>query len=279
MSAVMIKTGIYGIVRVMIILGPPQAWWGWVLCGIGLSSGVIGVLLALAQHDLKRLLAYHSVENIGIIALGLGVGILGLRAGLPAVAAIGFAGALLHVLNHALFKGLLFFAAGNVLHSTHTREIDHLGGLLRRMPRTGAIFLIGAAAISGLPPLNGFVSEFLIYLASFKGAVSLDGVNSVPMLATIAGLALIGGLAAACFTKAFGVVFLGQPRSEHAEHAHEVGPAMVLPGFVLAAACILIGLLGAYVVASMAPLISEVTGLSATIVRTNLATRPTRSRG
>ncbi len=272
MSAVMIKTGIYGIVRVMMILGSPQAWWGWVLCGIGLSSGVIGVLLALAQHDLKRLLAYHSVENIGIIALGLGVGILGLRAGLPAVAAIGFAGALLHVLNHALFKGLLFFAAGNVLHSTHTREIDHLGGLLRRMPRTGAIFLIGAAAISGLPPLNGFVSEFLIYLASFKGAVTLDGVNSVPMLATIAGLALIGGLAAACFTKAFGVVFLGQPRSEHAEHAHEVGPAMVLPGFVLAAACILIGLLGAYVVASMGPLISEVTGLSATIVRTNLAT-------
>ena len=272
MSAVMIKTGIYGIVRVMMILGSPQAWWGWVLCGIGLSSGVIGVLLALAQHDLKRLLAYHSVENIGIIALGLGVGILGLRAGLPAVAAIGFAGALLHVLNHALFKGLLFFAAGNVLHSTHTREIDHLGGLLRRMPRTGAIFLIGAAAISGLPPLNGFVSEFLIYLASFKGAVTLDGVNSVPMLATIAGLALIGGLAAACFTKAFGIVFLGQPRSEHAEHAHEVGLAMVLPGFVLAAACILIGLLGAYVVASMGPLISEVTGLSATIVRTNLAT-------
>lgn len=272
MSAVMIKTGIYGIVRVMMILGAPQAWRGWVLCGIGLSSGVIGVLLALAQHDLKRLLAYHSVENIGIIALGLGVGILGLGAGLPAVAVMGFAGALLHVLNHALFKGLLFLAAGNVLHSANTREIDHLGGLLQRMPRTGAIFLIGAAAISGLPPLNGFVSEFLIYLASFKGAVTLDGVNSVPMLATIAGLALIGGLAAACFTKAFGIVFLGQPRSEHAEHAHEVGPAMVLPGFVLAAACILIGLLGAYAVASMGPLISEVTGLSATIVHANLAT-------
>jgi len=271
MSAVMIKTGIYGLVRIMLLLGAPQAWWGWVLCGIGLSSGVIGVLLALAQHDLKRLLAYHSVENIGIIALGLGVGTLGLRAGLPAVAAVGFAGALLHVLNHALFKGLLFLAAGNVAHSTHTREIDHLGGLLRRMPRTGVIFLIGAAAISGLPPLNGFISEFLIYLASFKGAVSLDGINSVPMLATIAGLALIGGLAAACFTKAFGIVFLGHPRSEHAEQAHEVGLAMVLPGFALATACILIGLLGANVVDSMAPLISEVTGLSAPVVRTSLA--------
>jgi formate hydrogenlyase subunit 3/multisubunit Na+/H+ antiporter MnhD subunit len=272
MSAVMIKTGIYGLLRVMMLLGAPQGWWGWVLCGIGLSSGVIGVLLALAQHDLKRLLAYHSVENIGIIALGLGVGTLGLRAGLPAVAVMGFAGALLHVLNHALFKGLLFLAAGNVLHSTHTREIDELGGLLRRMPRTGAIFLIGAAAISGLPPLNGFVSEFLIYLASFNGAVTLDGVNSVPMLATIAGLALIGGLAAACFTKAFGIVFLGQARSEHAENAYEVSLAMVLPGFILAAACILIGLLGANVVGSMAPLISEVTGLPATIVRTSLAT-------
>ena len=232
---------------------------------------MIGVILALAQHDLKRLLAYHSVENIGIIALGLGVGTLGLRAGLPAVAVMGFAGALLHVLNHALFKGLLFLAAGNVVHSTHTREIDHLGGLLRRMPRTGAIFLIGAAAISGLPPLNGFISEFLIYLASFKGAVTLEGVNSVPMLATIGGLALIGGLAAACFTKAFGIVFLGQARSEHAEQAHEAGLAMVLPGFVLAAACILIGLLGAYVVYSMAPLVAEVTGLSAPIVRTSLA--------
>jgi hydrogenase-4 component B len=271
MSAVMIKTGIYGLLRVMMFLGAPQAWWGWVLCGIGLSSGVIGVLLALAQHDLKRLLAYHSVENIGIIALGLGVGTLGLRAGLPAVAVIGFAGALLHVLNHALFKGLLFLAAGNVLRGAHTLDIEHLGGLLQRMPRTGLIFLIGAAAISGLPPLNGFISEFLIYLASFKGAVSLDGTGSVPMLAVIAGLALIGGLAAACFTKAFGIVFLGHPRSAHAEQAREVGAAMVLPGFVLAAGCIVIGLFGARVVASMGPLVSEVTGLSATIVHTSLS--------
>lgn len=272
MSAVMIKTGIYGLVRLMMLLGAPQAWWGWTLVGIGLSSGIIGVLLALAQHDLKRLLAYHSVENIGIIALGLGVGALGICAGLPAMAVMAYAGALLHVVNHALFKGLLFLTAGNVAHRTHTREIDHLGGLLRRMPRTGAIFLIGAAAISGLPPLNGFVSEFLIYLASFTGAVSLDGATSVPMLATIAGLALIGGLAAACFTKAFGIVFLGQPRSEHARHAHEAGLAMVLPGFVLAAACILIGLCGATVTNSMAPLISMVTGLSAMVVRGSLAT-------
>jgi len=271
MSAVMIKTGIYGLVRVMMLLGAPQAWWGWVLCVIGLSSGVIGVLLALAQQDLKRLLAYSSVENAGIVALGLGVGLIGLANGMPAVSVIGFAGAFLHVLNHSVFKGMLFLAAGNVAHSTHTRNIDELGGLLRRMPRTGGIFLIGAAAISGLPPLNGFISEFLIYLASFKGALSLGGANSVPMLATIAGLALIGGLTAACFTKAFGIVFLGHPRSAHAEQAHEVGLAMVLPGFVLAAACILIGMLGAKVVYSLAPLISEVTGLSAAIVSTSLS--------
>ncbi len=271
MSAVMIKTGIYGLLRILTFLGPPQAWWGWVLCVVGLTSGIMGVLLALAQHDLKRLLAYHSVENIGIIALGLGVGIIGLSVGVPSIAAVGFAGALLHVLNHALFKGLLFLAAGNVAHGAQTREIDHLGGLLRRMPGTGATFLIGAVAISGLPPLNGFISEFLIYLASFRGAVALDGSSNVPMLATISGLALIGGLAAACFTKAFGIVFLGEPRTQHAEHAHEVGLAMLLPGFVLAAGCVLIGLFGAGVVRSMGPLISSITGLPPIPVGQSLA--------
>ncbi|MGD0073346.1 MAG: proton-conducting transporter membrane subunit [Candidatus Binataceae bacterium] len=271
MSAVMIKTGIYGLLRILTFLGPPHAWWGWVLCAIGLTSGILGVLLALAQHDLKRLLAYHSVENIGIIALGLGVGIVGLSVGAPSIAAAGLAGALLHVLNHALFKGLLFFGAGNVVHGTHTREIDHLGGLLRRMPATGVTFLIGAAAISGLPPLNGFVSEFLIYLASFRGAVSLDGSTSIPMLATIPGLALIGGLAAACFTKAFGIVFLGHPRSRDAQDAHEAGPAMLLPGFVLAAGCIGIGLFGASVVRSMGPLISQLTGLPLAATSQSLA--------
>ncbi len=271
MSAVMIKTGIYGLLRVTMLLGAPQAWWGWVLCGVGLTSGIIGVLLAFAQQDLKRLLAYSSVENAGIVALGLGVGLIGLANGMPAVSVIGFAGAFLHVLNHSLFKGLLFLAAGNITHSAHTKNIDQLGGLLRRMPWTGVTFLIGAAAISGLPPLNGFLSELLIYLASFKGALALDGANSVLMLATIAGLALIGGLAAACFTKAFGIVFLGLPRREQAEQAHEVGLPMVLPGFVLAAACIAIGLLGANVVYSMVPLISGVTGLPAVIVSTNLA--------
>jgi hydrogenase-4 component B len=270
MSAVMIKTGIYGLLRVLTFLGPMQGWWGWTLCVLGLASGILGVLLALVQHDIKRLLAYSSVENIGIIALGIGVGIVGLSAGNTLVAVSGFAGALLHVLNHSLLKAMLFFGAGNVVHTTHTREIDRLGGLLARMPGTGATFLVGAAAIAGLPPLNGFISEFLIYLASFKGAVSLAAFGSVPLLATVFGLALIGGVAVACFTKAFGIMFLGQPRSEHAEHAHEAGMAMLAPGFVLATACVSIGLFGASVVRPMAPLISSLTRLQLSLVRFNL---------
>lgn len=242
MSGVMIKTGIYGLFRVLIFLGPPPPWWGMMLIGIGLSSGILGVLFALAQHDLKRLLAYHSVENIGIIALGLGLGLLGWSYDQPAVAIAGFAGALLHVINHAVFKGLLFLGAGAVAHSTGTRDIEQLGGLLKRMPWTGATFLIGAAAISGLPPLNGFVSELLIYLGAFKGALSDQPGVTIPALGLVLGLALIGGLAAACFAKAFGIIFLGEPRSEHAAHAHECGRAMRIPMAVLAAVCVGIGL-------------------------------------
>jgi hydrogenase-4 component B len=255
MSGVMIKTGIYGLVRLLLLLGPPPAWWGWLLVGIGVTSGVLGVLFALAQHDLKRLLAYHSVENIGIIALGLGLGVLGTAAEMPALAALGFGGGLLHVLNHALFKGLLFLGAGAVLHGTGTRELDHLGGLLKRMPWTGAGFLVGAVAISGLPPLNGFVSEFLIYAGAFRGTLEAGGVvgTITPTLLAIGALALIGGLAAACFTKAFGVVFLGEPRSEHAGHAHEVGPAMRWPMLLLAAACAAVGLCPAAALWALTP--------------------------
>jgi formate hydrogenlyase subunit 3/multisubunit Na+/H+ antiporter MnhD subunit len=253
MSGVMIKTGIYGILRAVTLLGAPVEWWGWLLVGIGLTSGVLGVLFALAQHDIKRLLAYHSVENIGIIALGLGIGLIGVSAEMPALAVIGFAGALLHVVNHAVFKGLLFLGAGAVQHATGTREIDHLGGLLKRMPWTGAAFLVGAAAISGLPPLNGFVSEFLIYLGAFHGGATLNGANAVASIFAILALALIGGLALACFAKAFGIIFLGEPRSEHALHAHEAGPAMRLPMLFLAAVCLAIGLCAPQVVRAMAP--------------------------
>lgn len=270
MSGVMIKTGIYGIVRILNFLGTPPLWWGWCLVGVGLVSGVLGVLFALAQHDLKRLLAYHSVENIGIITLGLGIGYLGLSYGIGVVAALGFAGALLHVLNHALFKGLLFLGAGAVLHGAGTGEIDHLGGLLKRMPWTGVTFLVGAVAICGLPPLNGFVSEFLIYLAAFQGVTTSPSIVVVACGTIIAGLALIGGLAAACFAKAFGVVFLGEPRTNHAREAHEVSWAMRWPMMVLASACVVIGLLGPLAVVSLTPAVEVVTGALPEASRTGL---------
>jgi formate hydrogenlyase subunit 3/multisubunit Na+/H+ antiporter MnhD subunit len=260
MSGVMIKTGIYGLVRTLTFLGPLPAWAGWLLVSVGVTSGVLGVLFALAQHDLKRLLAYHSVENIGIITLGLGLGLVGLRTGSTPLAVLGFAGALLHVLNHALFKGLLFLGAGAVLHSAKTRDMEELGGLLKRMPWTGSLFLIGAAAITGLPPLNGFVSEFLIYAGAFTAAASLGSEAAVPAVAAIGALALIGGLATACFAKAFGVVFLGEPRSDHAAHAHEQGLAMRGPMVLLAAACIVIGVLSPTLVGRLAPVVEQVTG-------------------
>ncbi|NLE61617.1 MAG: hypothetical protein GX616_24960 [Planctomycetes bacterium] len=271
MSGVMIKTGIYGLVRTLTLLGPPPAWWGWLLIGIGLVSGVLGVLFALAQHDLKRLLAYHSVENIGIIAIGLGVGLLGLSLQSVSMAVLGFGGGLLHVLNHACFKGLLFLGAGSVLHATGSREIDRLGGLLKRMPWTGWTFLVGAAAIAGLPPLNGFVSELLIYLGSLEGVRTTSPLHLLLMAGAVAGLALIGGLALACFAKAFGVVFLGEARSAGAAGGHECGWLMRVPMLVLAAACVAIGLLGPLAVLSLARTIAVVGGMPENVVRATIA--------
>jgi hydrogenase-4 component B len=242
MSGVMIKTGIYGIIRIYTLLDWQTPVFGNITLIAGVVSGVLGVVYALGQHDLKRLLAYHSVENIGIILIGVGLGMIGAATDQPVMAVLGFAGGLLHVLNHAIFKSLLFMGAGMVLHATGTRAIDSLGGLLKRMKITGTTFLIGSLAISGLPPLNGFVSEFLIYLAGFRGLV-LAGSDFALCVVAIVGLAIIGGLALACFTKVVGVVFQGEPRSQAAREAHEKGPAMLAPMIVLAAACIVIGVL------------------------------------
>ena len=208
---------------------------------VGIVSGVGGVLHALAQHDLKRLLAWHSVENVGIIAMGIGVGIVGRANGHHTVAFLGFSGALLHVLNHGLFKGLLFQGAGSVLHATGTKDIDSLGGLMHRMPVTGATFLAGSAAIAGLPPLNGFVSELLIYAGAFTGAVELASPDGLWTLSVVPALALIGGLAAACFVKAFGVVFLGEPRTPAAGRAHEASASMQGAMVAGATLCAVIG--------------------------------------
>ncbi len=269
MSGVMIKTGVYGLLRTLTFLGAPESWWGWLLIGIGLTSGILGVLFALAQHDLKRLLAYHSVENIGIIALGLGLGVLGAAANAPALAVLGFGGGLLHVVNHALFKGLLFLGAGSVLHGTGTGEIDLLGGLIKRMPWTAGTFLCAAVAISGLPPLNGFISEFMIYVGALL-AVG-EPTPAVAGIAVIIGLALIGGLAAACFTKAFGIVFLGEPRSAHAVKGHEAAWGMLIPMLLLAAGCALIGLLAPTAVDLTHHAVAVVAGLPAPAVRERLA--------
>lgn len=270
MSGVMIKTGIYGLLRALTLLGEPASAWGWVLVAVGLMSGVLGVILALVQNDLKRLLAYCSVENIGVITLGLGVGTLGLCWHQPTLMVLGFGGGILHVLNHAVFKSLLFLGAGAVLHSAHTRDIDHLGGLLKSMRWTGMTFLVASAAICGLPPFNGFVSEFLIYLAGFTGVRA--GVAETVILAIVVagGLAIIGGLAAACFAKAFGTVFLGEPRSDHASKAHEVGAAMRWPMATLAAVCLGIGLLAPLAVKVVLPAVQIVVG-------TDSATRGTSS--
>jgi hydrogenase-4 component B len=239
MSGVVIKMGIYGLLRVTTLLGVPPAWWPWTVLMLGLASGVLGVLWALAQHDLKRLLAYHSVENIGIILIGLGVGGLGLVYRVPALAVLGLAGALLHTLNHALFKSLLFLGAGNVLRATGTRALERLGGLARSMPVTWAGFLVGSAAIVGLPPLNGFVSEWLIFQgllgAGFSGTPAALGVLGA------AALALVGGLALACFAKVGGVVFLGRGRSGATTQARELAAGFLVPAVALAAACIAIG--------------------------------------
>ncbi len=240
LSGVMLKVGIYGFLRLLVLLGPPPAWWSWTILLLGLTSAVLGVIWALAQHDLKRLLAYHSVENIGIILMGLGLGALGSTYHHPVLAVLGFTGALLHTLNHALFKSLLFLGAGAVVRATGTQQIDHLGGLARVMPGTAWAFLIGAIAIVGLPPLNGFVSEWLIFRGLFAAGVTSGALRVAS--ATAAGLALTGALALACFTKLQGVVFLG---SQRVEMPVKVGAdrGLVGPQLVLAAMCLTIGLL------------------------------------
>jgi hydrogenase-4 component B len=263
MSGVLIKTGIYGIVRCAAFgLGTPTLAWGVLVLVIGSTSAVLGVLYALMQHDLKRLLAYHSIENIGIILLGLGVGMMAVSTGHPALAPIGVAAGLYHVLNHAVFKGLLFLGAGSVVMATGTRHIEEFGGLLRRMPWTGLFFLVGALAISGLPPLNGFASEWLAFQALLYGfRASSDPL--VHFLFPVAGalLALTGALAAACFVKAFGISFLALPRSRGAADAHEVSPVMLVPQAFLAALCLVLGLLPGTVITALTAVMTALPGL------------------
>ena len=248
MSGALIKMGIYSLLRFTSLFTAPPLWWGITVLALGLVSGVLGVAFAIGQHDLKRLLAYHSVENIGIIAMGVGIALIGRATGRGELVALGLAGGLLHVWNHGVFKGLLFLCAGSVLHATHTREIDHLGGLGRRMRWTSSCFVVGAVAICGLPPLNGFISELLVYLGFLDVATIRPGALWLIGVVSAALLALIGTLAVACFVKVVGAVFLGEPRSSAAANAHEAARPMIGPMLVLAALCFAIGL-GAPVIA------------------------------
>ena len=269
MSGVVIKMGIYGLLRTVVLFGAPPPWWGWVVLVLGACSGVLGVVWALAQHDIKRLLAFHSVENIGIILLGLGAGALGLAYGHPLIAALGFAGAALHTLNHALFKSLLFLGAGSVIHATGARDIDRFGGVARRMPTTAAAFLVGSAAIVGLPPLNGFVSEWVVYQALLRGGSARDAIQLAGLAAV--ALALIGALALACFAKVVGVMYLGAPRDVVATSAREPTHVMIRPVVALAAACVAIGLLPIAVVPAALRVGSLVAGIAPGVVRSDVA--------
>lgn len=238
MSGVMIKLGFYGILRVLTFLGPPAVWWGPTLAGLGLLTGLVGIALALQPRDVKRVLAYSSIENIGLVAVGVGVGLWASARQLPLVAALGFAAGLLHLWNHALMKGLMFFAAGSILHATHSKDLEQLGGLMKRMPWTGGGMLVGAVAIAALPPLNGFVSEWLMYLSLLKCGLAANGGSSLPAFFGVGLLALIGTLAVVAFVRLTGIALLGSPRSEAAQNARESSPWMLGPMVLLVLLCL-----------------------------------------
>jgi len=261
MSGVMIKTGIYGLIRIsMDIMGSGPAWWGIMIIVIGAVSSILGVLYALMEQDLKRLLAYCSVENVGVILLGIGASMMFKSHGLEALSSIALAAALYHTLNHALFKGLLFMGAGSVMHAAHTKNMEEMGGLLKLMPYTGLFFLIGAVSICALPPFNGFVSEWLTYQALLLGFQSPSVIAKIISPLGGAALALTGALAAACFVKAFGISFLGMPRSPRAEQAEEVSFSMISGMAVLSLLCLTFGIFPGMVTARISPAVHALTG-------------------
>ncbi len=271
MSGVMIKTAIYGIIRfVIFILGINSGWWGVLVLILGVISCLVGVIYALMEHDMKRLLAYHSVENIGIILLGVGLAMFFISLHLPYLAVFSLIAGLYHLINHAIFKGLLFLCAGSVYKATGTRDIEKLGGLIKKMPQTAAYFLIGAMAISALPPLNGFVSEWLTLQAFFLGAVDVMGASKLFLSVCAALLALTGGLAAACFVKAFGITFLAQPRSHYAQNAKEVALSMRVGMSILALLTVIFGLAAALIIKLLAKISGSALGVDISNMRFSL---------
>ncbi len=239
MSGIMLKVGLYGIIRTVSFFHELPGWFGWLVLLLGGGSAVTGIALASYQRDLKRLLACSSIENIGIICIGLGMALVGMQSGNQLLLVFGLVGAFMHIINHALFKPLLFLGSGVIIHAVGTRQIDRMGGLSRRLPRTAPLFLVGSLAICGLPPLNGFVGELFLYFGAFSDGISAP----LPMVAFIAPvLALVGGLAVITFVKLFGTVFLGTERNPAAACGHEAPLAMLAPMALLAGLCLLAGI-------------------------------------
>jgi formate hydrogenlyase subunit 3/multisubunit Na+/H+ antiporter MnhD subunit len=261
MSGVMTKVAVYGLVRIVFdLLGPPAWWWSMLVLGVGGITAVMGVLYALMQHDLKRLLAYHTVENIGIIYIGLGLALAFKAAGMPIAAALALTAGLFHVFNHSVFKSLLFFGAGAVLNATGERDMEHLGGLIHRMPQTAFVFLVGCVAISALPPLNGFVSEWLTFQAILLSPHLASWGLKFMVPAVGALLALSAALAAACFVKAFGVTFLGRARTDAAAKAQENDSNSLAAMYVLAALCLVAGILPGFFIDALNPVTNSLIG-------------------
>lgn len=245
MSGVMLKMGIYGILRMLSLLTVSDSWWGILVLVVGSITAILGIAFALGQRDLKKVLAYSSIENIGIILLGIGLALLGKFYQLPALVLLGLGGALFHVWNHGILKSLLFLTSGSIIHGTHTRDMESLGGLAKRMPRTSLLFVIGAVAICALPPLNGFAGEWLLYLGLFTtmtSQVSQAGPDLMLAGFTAVVLAMTGALAVAAFVRLFSTVFLGAPRTDRVAHAHDSGPSMNGPMKLLAIAALLLGI-------------------------------------
>jgi hydrogenase-4 component B len=257
MSGAMVKLGYYGLLRVVLVLGGVSSAFGLSLAALGLAGALLGIALSLSQRDLKRALAHSSVENLGLIGFGLGIGLASLARGDGVLAVFGLAAGLFHVWNHAAMKGLMFFAAGSVQHGAGTRDLEHLGGLSRRMPRAAGLFAVGALALAALPPLNGFATEWLLYLGLFHGVTANTPLGSAAATIALGLLALVGALGAAGFVRLFGIVFLGQARSDSAEHAHDVRGPMLAIMAGLAALCVAIGLAPALALRAVTPPLAQ----------------------
>jgi len=262
MSGVIIKIGIFGILRMITLIKVDFYTVGLIILTFSVVSGLYGVMLAIVQHNLKKLLAYHSIENIGIIGMGIGLGCIGMGKGNNWLATLGFAGALLHTLNHALFKSLLFFTAGNVYQATHTLHIEHLGGLIKKMPQTASLFLIAAIAISGIPPFNGFISEFFIYSGFYNWMKEGLVGPLMTIIFSVLSLVLIGGLAMLCFTKAFGIVFLGNARQKFHHEITEVPFLQLFPLYLIAFLIVLIGVFPQFLLNTLSQPVSLLAGIS-----------------